>query len=162
MIYIYEKRDCNEALLDIWYYFMHLFPESPRVSRMRKKMLHLHQHGSELPQNLLFGWWTIQESTNKREHSKKKKKSWNSTSKAPLVQGHLRNCVWESFKKRKKLGKIAEELVEEKKVKKQESKLKVARREEFQRGSMSTLIYKLMYNYFPDIIILMNLIMVSL
>ena len=94
--------------------------------------------------------------------AKMNKKSPNSTSKAPLVQGHIRNCVWESFKKRKKLGKIAEELVEEKKVKKQESKLKVARREEFQRGSMSTLIYKLMYNYFPDIIILMNLIMVSL
>ena len=45
--------------------------------------------------------------------AKMNKKSPNSTSKAPLVQGHIRNCVWESFKKRKKLGKIAEELVEE-------------------------------------------------
>ena len=111
--YIYEKRDYNEALLDIWYYFMHLFPESPRVSRMRKKCFACISMAVNCHKICYLDGEQFRKALARGNIAKMNKKSPNSTSKTPLVQGHLRNCVRESFKKRKKLWKIAEELVEE-------------------------------------------------
>ena len=92
---------------------MHLFPESPRVSRMRKKCFTCISMAVNSQKICYLDGEPFRKALTRGNIAKLNKKSPNSTSKTPLVQGHLRNCVRESFKKRKKLGKIAEELVEE-------------------------------------------------